>query len=214
MNKNKYRWYLSILMAMFFVSSVAIAAKVKGDNEHARKWNKFANDVLQLHKQLTSKTKTEVKTQLGGYSGNPKFYKQESYYAKSNGDLISVVQWELKSPHHMHSIEVFVRDKKGRILRDYSAAYLPDYRNAPTQTLVSLHAYNGELHAFRTFEATGDRIVERCTGKLNGEEVNFILDEDEIAQALDGESDVMEQADYKACFKGISDKAGKYLTPQ
>ena len=214
MNKNNYKLYLSFLLAMIFASSPVFAAKIKGDNEHARKWNKFADDVLALHKQLIQKIETDKKSQFGGYSGNPKFYKEDSYFAKSNGKLVSIVQWELKSPHLMHSIEVFVRDKEGRVLRDYSAAYLPDYRNAPTQTLVSLHIYNGDLHAFRTFEATGDRIVERCTGKLNGEEVNFILDEDEIAHAEGGFTNVMEQADYKACFKDMPEEAGKYQMPQ
>jgi len=211
---NNYKWYLGVLMTMFFISSASYAAKIKGDNEHAKKWNKFADDVLVLHKKLIDKIPTEKKTELGGYAGNPKYYKQYSYYAKSNGKLISVVQWELKNPHLMHSIEVYVRDKDGRVLRDYSAAYLPDYRNAPTQTLVSLHTYNGDLHAFRTFEANGDRIVERCTGKLKGEVVNFILDEDELAHAEDGLTDVMEQADYKACFKDMPADGGTYITPQ
>ncbi len=212
--KYNYTWFLGTVMAMLFVSVNASAETVRGDNEHARKWNKFADDVLVLHKHLTTKTETSKKTRLGGYFGNPKFYKEDGYYEKTTGKLISLVQWELQNPNLMHSIEVFVRDDQGRILRDYSAAYLPNYRNAPTQTLVSLHIYNGELHAFRTFEATGDRIVERCTGKLKNEDVNFILDEDEIAHAMGGSTDVMERVDYKACFKGMPDEAGKYLTPQ
>jgi len=212
--KNSYAWYLSTFMAMLFFSSPVFAAKVKGDNEHARKWNKFADDVLVLHETLIKKNPVHKKTELGGYSGNPKFYKEERHYAKTHGKLISIVQWELDNPDLLHTIEVYVRDDDGRILRDYSAAYLPNYRNAPTQTLVSIHIHNGDLHAFRTFEATGDRIVERCTGKLKGEEVNFILDEDEIAYAMGGYTNIMEQADYKACFKGMPEEAGKYLTPQ
>ena len=212
--KNSYTGYLSAFMAMLFISSTVFAAKVKGDNEHARKWNKFADDVLVLHEALIKKIPVHKKTELGGYSGNPDFYKEERHYAKSHGKLISIVQWERDNPELLHTIEVYVRDDEGRILRDYSAAYLPQYRNAPTQTLVSIHIHNGDLHAFRTFEATGDRIVERCTGKLNGEEVNFILDEDEIAHAEGGFTDVMEQTDYKACFKGMPEQAGKYLSPQ
>ena len=75
------------------------------------------------------------------------------------------------------------------MIRDYVAAYLPTYRNAPTQTLVSLYSYNGDLKAYRTFDATGDRINERCEGTLNGQDVNFMLDEDEIIAALGGFSE-------------------------
>lgn len=202
--------------AIFLIAfdSVALADdSLKADNEHARVWNKFADDVLALHKKLTSEIKHTVKKRVGGYFGQEKFYNEEAYYDKKNR-LISRVQWERENPESMHTIEVFVRDKSGRVIRDYAAAYLPTFRNAPTQTLISFHAYNGKLHAFRTFDASGARIVERCTGKLGKQEVNMILDEDEIYEALDGESGRMEQPDYVACFKGIPEEAGQYVQPQ
>ena len=214
MNKNNLSLFTGFLLVLLFCTPTAMAASAKGDNSHARKWNQFANDVLGLHKQLTKKLPVSKTTKLGGYAGDPDYYIQETYTHKKNGKLISIVQWEKATPKNLHAIEVYVRDKQGRVLRDYSAAYLPDYRNAPTQTLVSIHKYNGDLHAFRTYEANGDRIVERCTGKLKDQEINFILDEDEIAHAEAGMTDVMEQADYKACFKGFPVEAGKYVTPQ
>ena len=201
------------LLSTLFATSLHAAA-LRGNNEHARKWNKFADDVLALHNKLVEQKKTTVKRRLGGYFQNENFYKEEAYYDAANNKLISRVQWEREQPDNLHIIEVFIRDDQGRVTRDYIAAYLPNYRNAPTQTLVSLHAYNGKLHAFRSFDATSDLILERCTGKLHGREVNLLLDEDEIYEALEGDSDVMEQTEYKACFKGMPNKVGKYLTPQ
>ena len=121
----------------------------------------FANNVLQLHKKLTANKDIEIKKQHGGYSGNPDFYLEEAFYDKKTGMLISKVQWEKNTADLMHTIEVFIYDDKGRITRDYAAAYLPSYRNAPTQTLVSLHNYNGKLHAFRSFDASGYLVVQK-----------------------------------------------------
>ena len=114
----------------------------------------------------------------------------------------------------MHSVEVFVHDDEGRVIRDYIAAYLPTYRNAPTQTLISLHRYQDQLHAFRTFDASGYRIIERCTGSLKGREVNLLLDEDEIAEALGDPGSIMASDEYRACFGNLQAEAGKYLQPQ
>ena len=213
--KINFKIFISLITTFFLFATLPTNAEtVKSDNVHVRTWNKFADDVLALHKRIQKKKKLGKTTNTGGYFGNPNFYNEEIYTDTSNGKLVTRLQWERENPDKMHSIEVFIHDKKGRVIRDYAAAYLPSYRNAPTQTLVSFHAYNGNLAAYRTFDASGDRIGERCVGKLKGQDVNFLLDEDEIMHALDGDSDRMEQPDYKACFKGLPQEAGKYLKPQ
>jgi len=207
-------------IAQTFLLSILIpvtslnAEVLKADNEFARICNMFADNALELHQKLIDERDVKIVKSTGGYHGNPEFYAEEKFIDKKNGKIISIVTWELENPENLHTIEVFVRDDKGRVMRDYAAAYLPTYRNAPTQTLISLHKYNGQLHAFRTFDAVGDRIVERCTGKLNGKEVNMLLDEDDLIAAIHGASDAMEQPEYKACFKGLQEKAGEFLTPQ
>lgn len=190
------------------------AEVLKADNEFARICNMFADNALELSQRLIDQRDVKVVKSTGGYHGNPDFYAEEKYIDKKNGKVISIVTWELENPENLHTIEVFVRDDKERVIRDYAAAYLPTYRNAPTQTLISLHQYNGKLHAFRTFDAVGDRILDRCIGTLNGKEVNLLLDEDDLIEAIHGTSDIMELSEYKACFKGLPEKAGDYLTPQ
>ena len=184
---------------------------LKEDNEHIRRWNQFALDSLKLHKKMTAGKDLIVKTRIGGYADDKDFYKEESYF--EHGRLVSLVQWEKENPTRLHSIEVYVRDKKGRVIRDYIAAYLPHYHNAPTQTLISFHHYNGDLHAFRSFDASGYRVIERCTGKNSqGQEVNILLDEDELDENPDN---VMNGSDYKQCFSGLKQtRLGKYLVPQ
>lgn len=200
----------SLLLAMFF-SNLAIAQSLKEDKTHVQVWNEFAEQALELHQDLIEELPVERETSTGGYAQMPEFYRQESYF--HNGKLISRVLWEVESDD-LHVIEVFVRDDQGRVIRDYTAAYLPEYRNAPTQTLVSFHAYNGDLHAFRSFDASAELVIERCSGKLDGEEIELMVDLDQIFQVSLGNDDIRETEEYKACFAGLPKEPGKYLTPQ
>ena len=204
--------YLALIIIFPFMFSLASATEaMKGDNKHVRVWNKFADDSLKLHKKLTDGKKLDVETSIGSYANVKDFYIEHRYF--DNGRLISQVQWEKDDPTILHTIEVFVHDKEGRVVRDFMAAYLPFYHNAPTQTLISIHHYNNELHAFRSFDASGDIVLERCTGKTNnGQLVNILLDEDDL---FNDDDNIMASADYKECFAGFKqEKLGKYIIPQ
>ena len=208
-----YRTVMALCSFCAFLTTTAVnAASMQQDNVHVRTWNDFAQNVLQLHRELTQGKEVTIKLNSGGYAQLPAFYEEQAYYL--NGRLVSRVQWEREQPDALHSIEVFIYDKSGRVVRDFTAAYLPHYRNAPSQTLISLHNYNDSLHAFRSFDASGARIIERCQGKMKGKQVNLLLDEDEIHAALVGDSPVMQSAEYKHCFAGLQTEAGRYLTPQ
>ncbi len=189
------------------------AETLKEDNVHVRTWNAFARNLEALHHRLTDGVEgIEVKTSVGGYAGRPKFYREEDYYLE--GRLVSRVQRESANPDNLHAIEVYIHDDQGRVIRDYAAAFLPHYRNAPVQTLITLHRYNGDLHAFRSFDASGYRIVERCDGTLDGRDVQILLDEDEIDDAIGDPDGIMATPEYKACFGDLAEKAGKHLMPQ
>ncbi|MGW8229013.1 MAG: hypothetical protein ACWGOW_08930 [Gammaproteobacteria bacterium] len=205
-------WRNASLAGLLFMSAVHAAEPMKQDNQHIRTWNRFAEQVYQLHLQLTEAPGISKQTRFGGYAQMPEFYREERFY---RGDrLLSKVQWEKDNPEQLHAIEVFIHDDQGRVIRDYIAAYLPNYRNAPVQTLISLHRYYDQLHAFRSFDASGYRVIERCTGNLNGQSVNLLLDEDEIYAALNEPQGIMASEAYQACFGDLPTEAGKYLTPQ
>ncbi len=207
MRCQKYGWSAVFLL----LCNLAVAAKLQEDKTHVYVWNRFAEQILDLHNKLIEELPVTRKTRIGGYAHLPDFYREESYY--HNGNLISRVQWEKANPDTLHVIEVFIHDNSGRVIRDYTAAYLPEYHNAPTQTLVSLHAYNGELHAFRSFDASGELVVERCTGNLDGKQVNLLLDLDQIFQAGEIDDGIRQTREYRACFTGLPKQAGTYLKP-
>lgn len=203
---------IALVLIFTFSSSVVLATEpMKGDNKHVRVWNKFANDTLALHKKLTDGKDYKVKKRVGSYANVKNFYIEYSYF--NNGKLISQVQWEKDDPKTLHTIEVFVHDKKGRVARDFMAAYLPFYHNAPTQTLISFHHYVGKLHSFRSFDATGDIVLERCMGNdEKGNTVNLLLDEDDLYNDPD---ELIGSKEYNRCFDGLKqNKLGKYIIPQ
>lgn len=205
------RIFLLVLLIPFTAGLVSATEAMKEDNIHVRVWNKFANDTLNLHKKLTAGKNLQVKTRIGSYANVKDFYVEQRYL--DNGRLISQVQWEKENPKTLHTIEVYLHDKKGRVIRDFLAAYLPFYHNAPTQTLISFHHYSGHLHAFRSFDASGDTVLERCNGKdKNGQEINLLLDEDDLINDPD---DLIGSKDYNACFTGLKQNTlGKYINPQ
>ena len=205
------------LYAALFCCGISVATAteaLKEDNHHIRTWNKFAKDSLTLHEKLTATDDVVVKSKTGGYARLKDFYQEHAYYRDEK--LISRVQWEKENPEQLHSIEVFVRDEQGRVIRDYSASYLPFYHNAPTQTLISFHHHSGNLHAFRTFDASGALIVERCMGTdAQGKEIQILLDEDEIYEASRESDGIMQSAEYLNCFAGLQQQQlGKYILPQ
>jgi len=200
-----------IIIIPFLSSAVFAVESMKGDNIHVRVWNKFANDSLTLHKKLTEGKNLEIKTSIGGYANVKNFYIEQQYLDK--GKLISQVQWEKDDPTTLHTIEVYLYDNKGRVVRDFMAAYLPFYHNAPTQTLISFHHYTGNLHAFRSFDASGDKVLERCSGENEtGQIVNLILDEDDLYNDPD---EIIGSKEYNSCFSALKQKTlGKYIIPQ
>ncbi|MDX1823812.1 MAG: hypothetical protein R3354_03790 [Thiohalomonadales bacterium] len=205
-------WKHLVLASLLLMGTVHAAEPLQEDNQHIRTWNRFAEQVYALHQQLIQIDEIHKEVRHGGYAQMPEFYREERFY---EGDrLISKVQWEKANPDQLHTIEVYIYDDQGRVTRDYIVAYLPTYRNAPVQTLISLHRYQDGLHAFRSFDASGYRVVERCTGNLNGRDVNLLLDEDEIYEAQGDPQGIMASATYRACFGNLQTEAGKYLTPQ
>ena len=208
----KFNKIFLVILIIPFISTNGFATEaMKGDNKHVRVWNKFANDALALHKKLTDGKNYQVKKRIGSYANVKDFYVEYSYFKGKN--LVSQVQWEKDDPKTLHTIEVFVHDEKGRVTRDFMAAYLPFYHNAPTQTLISFHHYTGKLHSFRSFDATGDIVLERCMGTdAKGNTVNLLLDEDDLYNDPD---DIIGSKEYNHCFDGLKqDKLGKYIIPQ
>lgn len=188
-------------------------SRITVDHEQVRAWNQFADHLYRLHVEIIKQHRIKTTEQLGGYARLPNFYREVSYFDAADGRLLSRIAWERAQPKNVHVIEVFIYDPSGRVTRDYLAAYLPRHRNAPIQTLINFHNYDGELHAFRQFDASGNRIYEQCRGRHFGEPVEISLEETEIVPILGAPSPVTRTENYTACFSGLSAQAGKYLDP-
>jgi len=186
---------------------------VQVNEEQVKQLNTFVDKLHRLHRQQLQGRKIRETEQFGGYARLPEFYREVSYFDADSGRLLSRVQWERENPDRIHSIEVYVYDDRGRLARDYMAWYLPHYRNAPRQTAVNLHHYEGDLHGWRQFDGVGVRIYEKCT-RVPGEKLVFELADERIEQAEETPGSVAHTRDYKRCFGGLEKTAGRYLTPQ
>ncbi len=208
---------LLLLLSLTMISPVSQAQSnikpMSEDAQHIQRWNKFFNSLLDMHKQYLHSHEIETTESLGGYAGLPKFYREVRYSDKKTHRLLSRIQWEQKKPHQAHTVEIFAYDDQGRIDRDYLAAYLPRSRNAPIQTLINLHHYSGDLHSYRQFDASGNRIYEHCERGAKNQHILIQMDEDAIIAYHNGLNKSVNTKTYQQCFAGLEETAVNYLQP-
>lgn len=210
--------YVLLTLFIFPLNSALVYADnnetMKIDEEHVSDWNQFSDRVIDLHERQIAGKEIVTTESLGGYLYTPDFYREVTYTDKNTGHVLGIVQWERENPNTVHSIEVFVRNDEGKIVRDYSASYLPNSRNAPVQTLINLHHYNDGLHAFRQFDVSQDVIYEYCKGEYNGQQHELRLFEEDLVGADYDARQLLKSPVYKACFSGLQAHIGKYIMPQ
>lgn len=203
----------TVVLLGFVASAWASSPQVKQmevDADHVSSWNRFAASVYDLHqRQIAGREilRTEVSGEYHGTAARGYAYKEISYHDARTGLLLSRVRLDRDRPKILHIVEVFIYDPQGRVIRDFASIYLPMAQNAPIRTLINVHQYNNGLHAYRQFDASGNRIYEQCKGRHAGTLVEISLEQQEIdppATASDA---------YQACFAGIQETAGAYLVP-
>jgi len=180
-------------------------------------WNRFADNLVELQRRALQERPVRIEQHTAHYGGEAwadVTYTDQTLVDAASGRVLARLRYESTHPDKVNIVEVNVYDDAGRLARDYTAAYLPMYRNAPVQTLINLHAWHGELHAYRQFDASGVRIYEQCRGRLGADSVDISLTEERIpasASAL-GSPDAARK--YQACFDGLPDQAGTWLDPR
>jgi hypothetical protein len=208
---------LPVIVALTPPAAAQTLGRLTVDHAQVKTWNEFAAALYVLHQHQLENRAITTAARTGGYAagalGGPDFYREVKYYDAQTGRLLSRIQWERKRPSRIHVIEVFVHGKDGRVVRDYLAAYLPRFRNAPVQTLINFHGYGQGLHSFRQFDASGRRIYEQCRGKYFGEDVFLSLDDPDSLRAADN-PELFESPVYLACFENLPLRAGSYLDPR
>jgi len=207
---------IGLLLAMAASTPALAAAEVQRmqeDREHVESWNAFADRLYRLHRERLEGRRIRTTEAVGGYADQPEFYREVSYYDADSGRLLSRVQYVREHPDRVHAIEVYLYDEEGRVTRDYAAAWLPHFRNAPVQTLINLHHYEDGLHGFRQFDASGDPIYEFCEGSYGGRTVTLRLFDDDIHSPDADVEALMASPLYAACFGGLPAEAGAYRSP-
>ncbi len=208
---------MALLITGLITAGVATGTESSGgmkeDKTHVQVWNEFARNVFNLHKKQLMGRQIRKTSEVGGYVGRPAFYREVNYYDAKRNLLLSKIQWELKNPQHIHSIEVYVYDDKGRVVRDYTVSFLPDYRNAPVQALINLHTYKDGVHGMRQFDASGDRTYETCEGTYKGKKVSFRLFEDDLEGDDADVARLMKSPLYKACMHNMPPKVSMHYMP-
>lgn len=186
---------------------------LKVDRHQVQVWNNFAERLYTLQKYQLAQEKVETTTSLGGYAHQKNLYIETRYYETQGHRLLGQIQRLNNNSNAIMEIEVYIYDKHARLVRDYLAAYLPFNRNAPIQTLINLHAYHGGLHAYRQFDASGERIYEQCEGTYHGKKVMLSLEEDEFTPGPGADNKTLKSTVYRICFDGIAMSAQAYLNP-
>jgi tetratricopeptide (TPR) repeat protein len=197
----------ALILGIVHPSSAANSAR-----EHSVRvdeWNRFADRLLAVHRRFLVSYPIRTEEEAGGYARLPDFYREVSYFDSRTNRLLSRIRWERDRPGAAHVIEIYFYDERGRVERDYSAAFLPNYRNAPYQTLINLHRYTDGLHAFRQFDASGDRLYEYCRSSWFDELVLIELDEPLVATP----DTLLNSEAYIACFGYVPLADDNYLDP-
>lgn len=178
--------------------------------DHVTSWNRFAASVYDLHKRQIGGREirqTEVTGEYHGSAARGYAYKEISYHDAQTGLLLSRVSFDRDRPNILHTVEVFIHDPQGRVMRDFASIYLPMAQNAPIRTLINVHRYNNGLHAYRQFDASGNRIYEQCKGAHAGTQVDISLEQQDIGPPTTASET------YRACFDGVQETVGAYLVP-
>ena len=181
----------------------------------SKQWNDFIDNVYKLHVKRLDTVDHIIEETVGGYGGvtnDLEFYREERFYEKTSGRLLSVIRWEKKNPANLHEIELYVYDKEGRILREYAATFLPSRRAAPFHTLITQHYYSGDIHSFREFDASNDRLYEQCQKISDPKHVYFALHYEDIPYSY-RDIEPSRQQQYRACFDQLAKTAVPFTNP-
>jgi hypothetical protein len=203
------------LYVMLLVNTVYAAEIVSEDMGQVERWNQFARDLLTIAEHM-KKGKVRIVESDGGYGGTTadlNFYHQIRTYDQASGKLLSDVKLENQPPKNLHIVEIYIYDQSGRLIRDYSAAYLPVHRRMPIQTLINFYAYSDNLDSFRQFDASDNLLYEHCRGSYDDEVVYLSLEYYEIPDDPLEIEDTRRREIYRACFDAMPKSVGVYINP-
>jgi len=212
----RFQKLLLVIISFYTVTTQAdtVLSPPANYESETKVWNRFVDDLYALHKKQIAAASVDVKERVGGYFQQKNFYKEQSFYDKETGKLLSLIQWESRKPKNIHVIQVFKYDEKGRLSRDYAASFRTDDHDDPATTEISLFDYPKGLRVFRQFNASNEIIYEHCEGKWKRKAVNIQLDVVDLEEFRDEPNTVMTSPQYSACFSRLPKSAANYISPR
>lgn len=196
-------WTTAVLAA----PAAPAAAEIKENKADVDARNAFAENILRVHRHRLKTGDVRQTSRIGGYARMPEYFNEVEYRDRATGRLLSRIRWIRDRPDTAQMLELFVHDDKGRVSVDYYVSYLTDFRNAPIYALVNVHSYDGDVHAFRQFDSSGDVLFERCEGRYLGRIVDVSLDEGEMPPSPKRVAPEI----YLACFGTLPTTPGPVL---
>lgn len=196
------------------VQAASVLTAPANYESEAKRWNRYVDDLYGLHKKQIASKSVEIKERVGGYFQQENFYKEQSFYDKKTGKLLSLIQWEKRQPKNIHVIQVFFYDNKGRPSYDYAASFRTDDHDDPATTEISLFDYPKGLRVFRQFNASNEITYEQCQGTWKGKPVDINLDVVDLEEFRDEPNTIMTTPKYSACFGGLPKSVASYLPPK
>lgn len=206
---RRFIFWLVLLASASLVPDLRSPALGQEDKAQVDALNAFSDTLLKIvdHWQKTGAVSTSER--IGGYARLPDFYREVEYRNATTGRLVARVRRVREAPELAQMIELFLHDEKGDLIADYFVSYLVEHRNAPLHALISLHAGQDGLRAFRQFDIFGDQTYENCRGRHAGEPVDISIDS--YAPSLS--VDQVPAALYDACFGMLPEEPGEYARP-
>ncbi|MDH5392376.1 MAG: hypothetical protein OEY11_04220 [Gammaproteobacteria bacterium] len=209
---------MKFLSLFFFISQILFSFNLSASNNNSlqtnkntvNQWNQFVDNIYQLH--LKQKDQRQIKTlrRSGSYHKLPDFFQEVKFVDKTSNTLLSKIEWESRQPDKIHSIEVYIHDNENKLIREYSASYLPNFRNAPYQTFINLHHYSRSVHSFRQYDASDNLIYEVCRS-LHDNKKLFEHDDYEIPDNF--KQGIGKDNIYRQCFQQLPRSAALHLPP-
>jgi hypothetical protein len=207
--------FINLFLAAFFAVTIpqtgfSETISLDVDEVKVRAWNRFAGKLVSLHEQGIANREIRTSEDTGRFGGERAkgfTYREVSYHDAKSGRLLSRIRRDAEKPDNIQQIDVLIYDSSGRVIRDYTAIYLPWGRHAPISTFINLHQHGDDIHGFRQFDASGNRLYEQCRGKFAGRNVDLSLEDYQI------DSRVTESEAYQACFGKLPQTADDYLIP-
>src|SRR3989344_5622394 len=131
---------LGVVLAAFPLFAASASVSMGVNEAQVRQWNRFAETLVELHEKAIAGRKVQESEKTGRHGGefaNRFTYREVSYHDVKSGRLLSRIRREANNPGNIQMIDVFMYDASGRVIRDFSAIYLPWARNAPIRTFIN-----------------------------------------------------------------------------